>query len=750
VKIRNTILGAGLWVVAAGASALSLGASRGTVVLGQMLDLTFEVKPDEGSDTATSCVVVAVKSGDSPVSEAKVQVTPVPAGVRVQAFSVIDEPVVQVTLSAGCAGRTTRTYTFLADPPKAAQRVPAGTALGASGNAGAGAAMAGLSASRSGLSPEAATVARLPDVDSEAVAPPAGRARPKPPYRDAPVVRKEPRAPSATPSAKASAAPAAQAASGRDAARSRLVMEPLDTWLDLPVALRATPELPQAPASDTTPQREQAAALWRTLNLDPQTLAQEQESQRKLELEVTQLRARATRDQAASAELQRQLQEMDAERFQPWVVYALGAALAAALGLGAWLWRRSDRSATKKAARSWRESVVVSRKADGKDIVDLDPLEQVPMHPADRWGRPMPSGSGASAAPHPAHAATPVDIVLETDEVSLEEAGFARPAAPQTEPVLQHIVNPEELFDIQQQAEFFVSVGEHDQAVQVLRQHIADHEQTSPVAYLELLRLYRTLSRAADFNVLRQQFMRHFNAQVPEFSAFDRLGKSLDQYPEALAEIEAEWSVASVLHVLEKHMFYRSGDARKAPFDLAAFDDLLLLLAIAQTTPASARGAPPPRKRTTPKPQSFEAAAAHALSSLTPLGPMDTTPDFPLDSLAAALEFGFEPAPAAADATLETQPTGLAPTQRMVSADEFVDSVPVPAPASSRAAAASAASTFTLDIDVSEPVPITISDLPPVPVTPPPPPGQPVGFGSTNDMMELSLELEPIKPEDKK
>lgn len=466
---------------------------------------------------------------------------------------------------------------------------------------------------------------------------------------------------------------------------------------------------------------------------------------------MTQLRARATRDQAASAELQRQLQELESDRFPAWVVYALGAALAAALGLGGWLWRRSDRTATK-AARSWRESVAVSnRKSDTHEVVDLDPLEQVQPHPADRWGRPLAGAAGMAAA---APAAT-VDILLEPEDPSATAAGPAsKPAAAASAPagpVLHHIVNPEELFDIQQQAEFFVSVGEHDQALEVLRQHIAEHETTSPVAYLELLRLYRTLSRAADFNVLRQKFMQHFNAQVPEFATFDRAGKSLEQYHDALAEVEAEWSSDTVLNVLEKHMFYKAGDKRKTPFDLAAFDDLLLLLAIAQTTPPSMRGAPPPRKRTTPKAQSFEAAAAHALSALTPLSPLDTTPDFPLDSLAAALEFGFEPPaqPAVAGAEMPEGPTTV-PTKTQGVVDEFVDSVPVPAPVASRVAAPRAASTFTLDIDLSEPVPITISDLPPVPVTPPPPPGQAIGFGSSNDLMELSLELEPLNPTGKK
>jgi hypothetical protein len=233
-------------------------------------------------------------------------------------------------------------------------------------------------------------------------------------------------------------------------------------------------------------------------------------------------------------------------------------------------------------------------------------------------------------------------------------------------------------------------------------------------------------------------------------------------------------------------MFYKAGDKRKAPFDMAAFDDLLLLLAVAQTTPPSVRGAPPPRKRTTPKAQSFEAAAAHALSALTPLSPMDTTPDFPLDSLAAALEFGFE-SPAQPGASLEQDDTdspgpdtlnsdavgsSVSAKTRAASGaplgkglgleDEFADSVPVPAPSSpnagglelsiepQREAGEQPASNFTLDIDLSDPVPITISDLPPVPVTPPPPPGQPVGFGSSNDLMELSLELEPLNPPAKK
>lgn len=100
------------------------------------------------------------------------------------------------------------------------------------------------------------------------------------------------------------------------------------------------------------------------------------------------------------------------------------------------------------------------------------------------------------------------------------------------------IVNPEELFDILQQAEFFVSVGEHDQAIEVLKQHNADRGETSPFSYLELLRLYHQLGRADDFAQLRMQFMRHFNADLPAFSQFRTQGKGLEFYTDELAEIE--------------------------------------------------------------------------------------------------------------------------------------------------------------------------------------------------------------------
>ncbi|NUN62394.1 MAG: hypothetical protein HUU13_15215 [Burkholderiaceae bacterium] len=288
---------------------------------------------------------------------------------------------------------------------------------------------------------------------------------------------------------------------------------------------------------------------------------------------------------------------------------------------------------------------------------------------------------------------------------------------PAPQPVL--LINPEELFDLQQQAEFFVSVGEHIQAIGVLRKYIADNETTAPSAYLELLRLYRSLSRVDDFNELRAQFHRHFNALVPEFSSFNRPGRPLLTYADVLAEIEAIWSDESVLPMLDSLLF-RHGDAVLERFDLAAFDDLLLLNAIARTTPPSARGAPPPRKRTTPvvsvvdepvqdnaaKTDVERDAAAH------PIDGMDSMLEYDPDWLSMESTRG--------DVLLSTKaPAGVE----------------------------------TIDFDLSDtltggPValpPITQSDLPAVPPTKPPEPGQPVGFGSSSDRFEVRFELEEVQ-----
>ncbi|MFT3815393.1 MAG: hypothetical protein QM740_18790 [Acidovorax sp.] len=526
MKLR-TVTFAAASVLCLSAQALTLGAGRGTVVLGAPIDLSFDVVPDAGASLASSCIAARLVSGDAPIDPSRVRVVPLPSiagrppSVRVQAFVRADDPVLTARITAGCTGPVSRIYTFLAQPPE-----------GAAG-------------------PVPVDVARLSSDLPAASAFAAPAARPAPPAQNVAVAIPTPPQQTEAPPA---AAPAPRKAAPRPAAK--LPERPRHMHTAAPVGQAPVAEpvrAPQAPPTVAPPAEVPAvmpvqAASQSVAALSPQP------------------QPPAAPKPMPTPALQPTPAPED-DGFPGTLAYGLAAALA--LGLAALIWRRKRRAA---AAPDWADSAIMVPVED--DVPDASGSAHAPLmpHPDDVWLESVP-GSVAKPVPVPAVA-----------------------SARSTQ-----IVHPEELFDIVERAEFFISVGEHDQAISVLKDHIADKGANSPTAYLELLRLYHQLGRAQDFNALRASFLRHFNATLPDFAHFREQGKGLEHYVDMLAEIEAQWTSPAVLPLLENAMFLHEGQPPGAPpFDPAAYDDLLMLLAIAQTTPASERGAPPPRERTTP------------------------------------------------------------------------------------------------------------------------------------------------------
>jgi pilus assembly protein FimV len=589
-------------VAAGGAAALSLGNPQGTVVLGRPLDLVFDVRTD-GTDVSDACVTAKVTAGDDPISQSQISVTPLPnaagrsASVRLRSSQPINEPVIDVRLSAGCSGSVVRTYTVLAYPAEALSASQA--------SAERTSAAAAPLVLRSTLTPDAAGARDGVRTRSGAV--PA----------DQVVTQRLSRVERAV-------KPAVARKPELEPGRPRLVMEPLSDWLQAPSVLRASTEMAALPESTSPSLREEAAARWRALNMQSEDLLQEDARRAAQDKAQSEKLAAAERDKEAALAVQQELQERAAARFPANLVYALLALLVALAALLAWVWTRrqglpsdSEQSWTHgpaKAATSVAPAGVVRHVADEHDVTTRPQPAEPEMLPSGM----MPLEFGTSVdAPEPASAASSVQA--------------AAPA-----PVTA-VLNPEDLFDLQQQAEFFVSVGEHDQAIEVMKKHIEANQSASPSAYLELLRLYRSLSRIEQFNELRAQFHRYFNAQVPEFAAFARPGRTLFGYPDVLARIEALWCDPSVVPMLQELLFRGQGQDQR--FDLPAYDDLLLLHAVARTTPASARGQSAPRRRTTP----LEAAAAEeGKASATATGPdpasnlMEFEPDWDFDAQAAA------------------------------------------------------------------------------------------------------------------
>ncbi len=702
VILRQVFAAVCLGAGAGSAAALSLGVARGNVVLGRPVDVAIEVVPDPGKALEDSCITADVVSGDRPFTRVRVVPQPEVAGragmVRVLSSSVADEPILNITVSAGCAGKTVRTYTFLVDPPAPVLpgqvASPAGAAVAAKPHKPEGALGAAGLGVGGGVPPMVAlgpqpSAPRRPAGPKPAKEPAAAQAQaaPKPPRRS--VVQKPvPAAPVPT---------------------SRLVMEPLEDWLlggeSAPTPLRLSSEMQPVQESTTPQQREQLLAQWKALNMSPEEVLQGSARRAAQEQELNLAKGQAEQERRLAKDLQQALQE----RFTATWVYALAALALAALAAAAWLWWRM-RQLALQAQHGWEAAVV--NHASAEAVAESAVLDGAATEPA----APTPTTTvRLPVAPLPVpepEAIEPSESVMgaltggTVPPVAVAKPAVAAPAAVPPVPKQALRINPEELFDLQQQAEFFVSVGEHAQAIAVMKKFIAENETTAPMAYLDLLRLYRSLSRVDDFNQLRDQFHAHFNAQVPEFAAFNRPGRPLLSQLEVLAQIEAQWSDAAVVPLLEGMLFREDGVPHER-FALEAYDDLLLLYAIARTTQPKDRGAPPPRQRTTPLVLEPAEALEHT--------PLPAPEDIDLDE--GMLEFDSA---WLSDPPSKSDPLTQVPPAKYVESDMMLDFA-ITAPGTLGA----------------EPLPpLTQNDLPAVPPTAPPAAGQAVGFGANNDRFE--------------
>ena len=339
-----------------------------------------------------------------------------------------------------------------------------------------------------------------------------------------------------------------------------------------------------APAGNEQ-QRAQAAALWRAINAQPQDILRDTQRMQALEADVKGLREQTTKNQASLNDLRVQLQKAEGERYANGLVYGLIALLALALAGAGYLWQRS-RNATFSSQDWWRRGETA-----GGDPEQLGPDSLMP---------PVAPRQSAVATRNQ-DSATSVDVDLDVDEsmfatlkTTARPAVPPEPAQPRLVPVMEHgdfvasipgssrAVNAEELFDIQQQADFFISLGQHEQAIEVLKNHISDNVETSALAYLDLLKIYHSLNRREEYDQLRDDFNKVFNAQVPVFDAYSDKSSGLEAYHNALARIEALWPSPKVLEIIEESIFRKPGSGDGEAFGLEAYRELLLLYAMAK------------------------------------------------------------------------------------------------------------------------------------------------------------------------
>ena len=586
--MRQIWVGCILLSTAVSGQAATLGRHSGAAVIGRALDIRVQalLAPDENLDAL--CVHTDVFYGDTQVSPSAVRVVPqrsapdAEASLRVQSSVPVDEPVVTVYVRTGCSAPFSRRYVLLADPVTEPQ-APAPVSTAASGSPalparalptapavadeppaaaerGAAATSPVPSGSLAGSSVLAAAVpsGKVPKTKAAVKARPAGDK----PTRVTSVVKRP-------------VAPAAP----------RLELEPVDLSLNIerdPVLKMSQTMLSEPSTSEE--ERAAAARLWKAINASPEDILRDNQKLQVLEAEAKGLREEEVRSKAALETMQAQLEQ---SRYLSWLVYGLGAALLAALLALFYIWRkRGDASAKDDgAARAWWAAAAAEKAMDGvpppvpdriaAKSVDLDldlDLGQERESALDSL-RPL-ADSGLEAD------SSPIPLVPDKRDFAVSQIGISRSVA------------TEELFDVQQQADFFISLGENEQAIQVLKSHLAESQEPSALAYLDLLKLYHRLDRRNEYNHLREDFNRIFNAGAPQFDQYTDVSRGLESYENAFSRIQALWPQPRVLDVIEQSIFRDPGDAETGVFDLEAYRELLLLHAIAKEVIQREAGAP--------------------------------------------------------------------------------------------------------------------------------------------------------------
>jgi hypothetical protein len=529
-------------------SSLTLGPLEGVAVLGRPLDVSVTVRPGPTGDAAVACLDATVSYGDTrqPAASVSLGVDPWPDQtllVNVYVHASVSEPVVTLELHAGCGTKISRQYILFADPAGAAPWVASPSAV----------------ASAPVVTPtrESAAGALTPSPAASEAKRQWSQTTPQPPIVAPPKGSSlSPASPAATKPRPAVAANAA-ATSPPDSVRE-----------------------PQR-SSDPPPQPKQ------------ESLGAAQASSPPLQALEADLKAL----QVANAKNQQNLERLSgsiATSESPSHTVLLIAAAACALAVAALLAFRRSR-ARANSARWW-------------DAAQGHPLAHQNMPstaPADDTAAVAAAASGSAAkgaaepvaalnpgAQHDASSVVEVDIVLgDSDFQDLAESAPPVKQSPtvasspksgplghgDVAPMDARLAKVREMPDVRQEAEFFVALGQHEEATKVLEASIKSSTESIPSVYLDLLTLLHTLSRREEFDRYRGQFQQQFTGLLPEYSNFLAEGNDLEAYAEICSQIKDLWPSSDAYAYIEACLIRQPEDQPGQGFDLQAFRDLLML-----------------------------------------------------------------------------------------------------------------------------------------------------------------------------
>ncbi len=549
--------------LATSAHAVGFGRVSNSTQLGQPLNFSAGVRLDPDEVLPRECVSAEVQAGDNKLQPQQVRVTleggadAAGRSVRITTTTLIDEPVVTVSVTLGCNAKVTRRFVAFIDPPlvNAAQTAPVETLppqrldsqvapIVTMVQGGDAPARSARRAERSAAPTRdrASTPAQRVAAESSGAPREPVPARADQPKRPSGALR-QPSVARAAPSGSRLQLEAATPVAARTAAAAASA--------GMPVLAVAPPLAPAEPASSA--KRDDAAEL----------LAKERQRIQSLEDGLAKVRSDSQATQAALAALQARLKAAETERYANPLVYALAwiSALLALAVAGLW-WRQSRAS---RSAQWWSGPAPVPASSSARFTV-------VPVEAA--LSAPQPLGSPQTAAD-----AFAVSTLIDEDEQHAPPAPLVVPAPITVEPARE--LSVEELIDLEQQADFFIVLGQDEAAIELLMSHVRSDGGISPLPYLKLLEIYRRRGDDDAYQRIRERFNRRFNSYAPDWNADLQQGRALEDYPDTIARLQQIWGApVRVMETLDASLFRRN--KTDETFDLPAYRELLFLYSIAR------------------------------------------------------------------------------------------------------------------------------------------------------------------------
>ena len=614
---------------AGAACAIGLGSGPSGVVLGQSLDFPISVRLDGDESLNADCVQAEVLLGDQRIAPGSVRTRVLPSGpgaatIRVSTLTTIDEPVVTVQVTAGCGAKVNRRYVVFADPAPsvgAAQLAASPVMLPVVDTASEPANVLSIAATNPSSSPTANAAAQPPAQIGAATQPRRSILRPEPdvqitPKRGttqaaAPAERPTRRASAQKKSAAQTPVKSAAKLTGVPQVQAQLTERPrlrLDVAEAAPASLSASAIEDAIEAVSQAASAARAAAIAASASADRiASLERSVEAARKQAMvsdaELARLRAEVARQSTGAG--------LSTSTSNAWLWPLIAFALLVA-GAAAWLaWRL--RSMRRAQEASWLRASTLAASA----AIDAAPAETSPLPlitSALTLQPPAPGSSQAvgavalGAGPRAAgiHSVgghqselTPAPHAPKAAELPRRSGAVAGPTDA-GEPLFVHamartIVLPpsakvdegaprdvsiEELIDVDQQAEFFIALGQDTAAIDLLVAHLRNTGGGSPLTYLKLLEIYRRRDDQPAYERTRSRFNQRYNAYAPEWGADLTLGKSLEDYPEVSPRLQQAWGrPLDAMAELEALLFRKS---RGELFDLPAYREVLFLYSLAR------------------------------------------------------------------------------------------------------------------------------------------------------------------------